>query len=72
MNKTIKPFLPDDSLGFDCVSRLKFGFVWHSGSTGVTAFIRWVQRVTEVLLMHRENVTAVCVHDKKENVLKYH
>lgn len=63
MNQTIKPFPR-------VVSRLKFGFVWRSGSAGVSSFIRRVQRVTVVLLVHRENDTAVCVDDKKENVLK--
>lgn len=36
--KKIKSFLFVDSVGFDCISMLRFGFLWHSGSTGVSAF----------------------------------
>lgn len=40
MNKIIiKSFLFVESVGFDCISALKLGFVLHSGSPGVTGWL---------------------------------
>lgn len=43
--KNIKSFLFVDSVGFDSISMLRFDFLWHSGSTGISACKRWIQRV---------------------------